>query len=99
MADAGPQDVVLLTVKAHQVVDLLPDLRDLFGPQTLVVTMINGIPWWYFRKLAGPTTKAAGSTRSTRAAACRPRQYRARTRHRQRGLPGGRTGGAGRGEA
>ncbi|MCU0941314.1 MAG: 2-dehydropantoate 2-reductase [Hydrogenophaga sp.] len=53
MADAGPQDVVLLTVKAHQVGDLLPDLRALFGPQTLVVTMINGIPWWYFHKLPG----------------------------------------------
>ena len=53
MAEAGPQDVVLLTVKAHQVVDLLPELRDLFGPQTLVVTMINGVPWWYFHKLAG----------------------------------------------
>ena len=53
MADAGPQDVVLLTVKAHQVGDLLPELRDLFGPQTLVVTMINGIPWWYFHRLGG----------------------------------------------
>jgi 2-dehydropantoate 2-reductase len=53
-ADAGPQDAVLLTVKAHQVKDLLPDLRALFGPETLVVTMINGIPWWYFHKLAGP---------------------------------------------
>jgi 2-dehydropantoate 2-reductase len=53
MAEAGPQDVVLLTVKAHQVVDLLPGLRELFGPQTLVVTMINGIPWWYFHKLGG----------------------------------------------
>ena len=53
-ADAGPQDVVLLTVKAHQVKDLLPDLRALFGPDTLVVTMINGVPWWYFHKLAGP---------------------------------------------
>ncbi len=53
MAEAGPQDAVLLTVKAHQVVDLLPELRDLFGPQTLVVTMINGVPWWYFHKLAG----------------------------------------------
>jgi ketopantoate reductase len=41
-------------VKAHQVVDLLPELRDLFGPQTMVVTMINGMPWWYFHKLAGP---------------------------------------------
>ena len=53
MAEAGPQDVVLLTVKAHQVGDLLPELRALFGPQTVVVTMINGIPWWYFHKLAG----------------------------------------------
>lgn len=54
MADAGPQDVVMLTVKAHQVIDLLPELRDLLGPKTLVVTMINGVPWWYFHKLAGP---------------------------------------------
>jgi len=53
MADAGPQDAVLLTVKAHQVGDLLPELRDLFGPQTMVVTMINGMPWWYFHKLPG----------------------------------------------
>lgn len=53
-ADAGPQDAVLLTVKAHQVADLLPDLRGLFGPDTMVVTMINGVPWWYFQRLAGP---------------------------------------------
>jgi 2-dehydropantoate 2-reductase len=54
MAEAGPQDAVLLTVKAHQVRDLLPELRALFGPDTMVVTMINGLPWWYFHKLAGP---------------------------------------------
>jgi 2-dehydropantoate 2-reductase len=54
MAEAGPQDAVLLTVKAHQVRDLLPGLRSLFGPETMVVTMINGVPWWYFHKLAGP---------------------------------------------
>lgn len=54
MAEAGPQDVVLLTLKAHQVKDVLPGLRALFGPHTLVVTMINGLPWWYFHKLAGP---------------------------------------------
>ena len=53
-AEAGPQDAVLLTVKAHQVKDLLPDLRGLFGPDTAVVTMINGVPWWYFHKLPGP---------------------------------------------
>lgn len=54
MAEAGPQDAVLLTLKAHQVRDVLPGMRALFGPQTMVVTMINGLPWWYFHKLAGP---------------------------------------------
>lgn len=54
MADAGPQDAVLLTVKAHQLSELLPDLRGLFGPQTMVVSMINGIPWWYFQRHGGP---------------------------------------------
>ena len=53
-SDAGPQDVVLLAVKAHQVIDLLPAMRGLFGPNTMVVTLINGVPWWYFHKLAGP---------------------------------------------
>jgi 2-dehydropantoate 2-reductase len=54
MSDAGAQDAVFLTVKAHQVIDLLPDLRQLFGPHTVLVTMINGVPWWYFHRLAGP---------------------------------------------
>jgi 2-dehydropantoate 2-reductase len=53
MADAGPQDVVLITLKAQQLRDVLPDLRALFGPHTMVVSMINGVPWWYFHKLGG----------------------------------------------
>jgi 2-dehydropantoate 2-reductase len=53
MADAGVQDAVLLTLKAHQVKDVLPDLRALLGPDTVVVTMINGVPWWYFQQLPG----------------------------------------------
>ena len=53
-AEAGPQDAVLLAVKAHQVADLLPGLRGLFGPETTVVTLVNGVPWWYFHRLAGP---------------------------------------------
>ena len=47
-------DAVLLTVKAHQVIDLLPTLTALVGPQTMLVTMVNGVPWWYFQRLAGP---------------------------------------------
>ena len=52
-AEAGPQDVVLLTTKAHQLLDLVPGMQALFGPETMVVSMVNGIPWWYFQKLGG----------------------------------------------
>jgi 2-dehydropantoate 2-reductase len=48
MAEAGPHDIVLLTVKAHQVGPIAADLHHLIGPDTMVVTMQNGIPWWYF---------------------------------------------------
>ncbi|MGZ5155320.1 MAG: 2-dehydropantoate 2-reductase [Caldimonas sp.] len=53
-AEVGAQDAVLLTVKAHQVRDVLPAMQGLLGPATAVVTMINGLPWWYFQRLAGP---------------------------------------------
>ncbi|MCC7151006.1 MAG: 2-dehydropantoate 2-reductase [Rubrivivax sp.] len=53
-AAAGAQDAVLLAVKAHQVANLLPGLRALLGPRTLLVSMLNGVPWWYFHKLPGP---------------------------------------------
>lgn len=53
-ADCGPRDVVLLAVKAHQVPPIARDLRQLFGPQTSVVTLQNGIPWWYFYRFGGP---------------------------------------------
>jgi len=52
--DAGPHDVVLLTVKAHQVAPLAEGLRHLCHADTAIVTMQNGIPWWYFHKHGGP---------------------------------------------
>jgi 2-dehydropantoate 2-reductase len=52
-AEAGVQDVVFLTVKAHQVAALAPDLRHLCGDDTTIVTMQNGIPWWYFHGHGG----------------------------------------------
>ena len=45
---AGPVDVVFLGVKAHSLPALAPQLPALFGPETAVVSMQNGIPWWYF---------------------------------------------------
>ena len=44
----GPADVVFLGVKAHGLPDLAPKLRPLLAPETAVVSMQNGIPWWYF---------------------------------------------------
>jgi 2-dehydropantoate 2-reductase len=55
MADAGKQDFVLLTLKAHQVGAIAADLAaHLCHETTAIVTMQNGIPWWYFHKLGGP---------------------------------------------
>jgi 2-dehydropantoate 2-reductase len=53
-SDAGPQDTVLLTVKAHQVAAIAPSLEHLCHAETTIVTMQNGIPWWYFHRLSGP---------------------------------------------
>jgi 2-dehydropantoate 2-reductase len=52
-SEAGPQDAVLLAVKAHQVKEALPALQGLLGPATVVVSMSNGLPRWYFQRLAG----------------------------------------------
>jgi 2-dehydropantoate 2-reductase len=52
-ADAGPQDVVVLAVKAHQVAAIAADLAALCHAETAIVTMQNGIPWWYFHKHGG----------------------------------------------
>lgn len=54
LREPGPQDVVLLALKAHQVTPVVDDLQALFGPETLLVTLQNGIPWWYFQKHGGP---------------------------------------------
>ena len=48
LAQAGAQDLVILGMKAHQVIDVVRDLPALFGDNTMVMTAQNGIPWWYF---------------------------------------------------
>jgi 2-dehydropantoate 2-reductase len=52
-AAAGPQDVVILAMKAHQVTDVAPQVPKLFGPGTVVIPMQNGIPYWYFHSHGG----------------------------------------------
>lgn len=52
--EAGPQDYVFISLKAHSVPPVAERMRPLLGPDTAVVTASNGIPWWYFYKLPGP---------------------------------------------
>ena len=50
----GPVDFVFLTVKAHSLTEIAPQLSPLLGPETAVVSAQNGIPWWYFQNHGGP---------------------------------------------
>jgi 2-dehydropantoate 2-reductase len=52
-AATGPQDIVILAVKAHQVEAVAGEVPKLFGADTVVVTMQNGIPYWYFHQHGG----------------------------------------------
>jgi 2-dehydropantoate 2-reductase len=52
-AEAGPQDYVVITLKAHSVPAIVPHLQPLLGPETAVVWGVNGVPWWYFYGLEG----------------------------------------------
>jgi len=52
-ADAGKQDLVILAVKAHFLDQVVRDIDHLLGPDTMVLTVQNGLPWWYFQKLGG----------------------------------------------
>jgi len=53
IAEAGVQDVVILALKAHQVAAVAAELPALMHAETRIITMQNGIPWWYFHKLPG----------------------------------------------
>ena len=53
LRDLGPHDLLLLALKAHQIEAVVDDLGAVLGPDTAIVTLQNGIPWWYFQKLGG----------------------------------------------
>jgi 2-dehydropantoate 2-reductase len=52
--EAGPQDYVVVTLKAHSLPGAAEAMQPLLGPQTAIVSAVNGIPWWYFHRLPGP---------------------------------------------
>ena len=51
--EAGPQDYVLVTLKAHSLPSAARQMQPLLGPDTAIVSAVNGIPWWYFHGLGG----------------------------------------------
>ncbi|MEO0990251.1 MAG: 2-dehydropantoate 2-reductase [Pseudomonadota bacterium] len=53
-ADLGPQDYVIVTLKAHSVPPVVDKMRPLIGEGTTIVSGVNGVPWWYFHKIGGP---------------------------------------------
>ena len=50
-AKLGPQDYVIITLKAHSVPPIVSNLQPLIGPNTTIVSGVNGVPWWYFHKI------------------------------------------------
>ena len=75
--EAGPQDYVLVTLKAHSLPEAAPRMQPLLGPETAIVSAMNGIPWWYFYGLAGPwedrRVRERGSGRRSSGTRCIPR--------------------------
>src|SRR6056297_1088136 len=53
-AALGPQDYVIVTLKAHSVPPVVGRMQPLIGEGTTVVSGVNGVPWWYFHKIGGP---------------------------------------------
>lgn len=50
----GPQDYVIVTLKAHSVPPVVPMMQPLIADHTAIVSGVNGVPWWYFHKIGGP---------------------------------------------
>lgn len=53
-SDLGPQDFIILTLKAHGVAGVIDQLQPLIGKDTAILFAQNGIPWWYFHGAGGP---------------------------------------------
>lgn len=64
-AELGPQDLVVLAVKTTALASIPAVIGPLLGPDTVVLSAMNGVPWWFFHGLAAPV-------RATRLAATDP---------------------------
>ncbi len=53
MDGIGPQDLIILAVKAQVLPAVAPHLAGMTGPNTMIMPVQNGLPWWYFQKHGG----------------------------------------------
>ncbi len=71
-AALGVQDLVVIAVKAPALLDVARQIAPLIGPDTLVLTAMNGVPWWFFQgfggRYAGTQLKAVDATGEIAAA-------------------------------
>jgi 2-dehydropantoate 2-reductase len=54
LSTLGTQDLVILALKAHQIGAIADQLPVLYHPDTIVMPLQNGVPWWFFQKFPGP---------------------------------------------
>ena len=73
-ATFGPQDVVVIAVKAFALAEAAAAAKPLIGPDTRIVPMVNGVPWWF----ADPTAGERRSRRANRVGAARRARDRLR---------------------
>jgi 2-dehydropantoate 2-reductase len=52
-ADLGVQDLVVIAVKSQAMADVAMSIAPLIGPDTVVLTAMNGVPWWFFEGFGG----------------------------------------------
>ena len=58
-AELGVQDVVIIALKSHSLAPAVADLAPLMGPETTVLTAMNGVPWWFFDGWGGALAGSA----------------------------------------
>ncbi|SDU89440.1 ketopantoate reductase family protein [Pseudomonas mucidolens] len=52
-ASLGEQDLIFLCTKAPALASLLPQIQPMIGAETVVIPVVNGVPWWYFHGEGG----------------------------------------------
>ena len=51
VSDLPPQDLIFVTLKAHSIPQVVTQIKHLMHKASVVITAVNGIPWWFFYKL------------------------------------------------